>query len=224
MKNLFVLLLIASMFASCAEQKHYSDPIANKSTENSYQDSPYDKSVRSQESQSRMVIYNSTVSMVVISPDSTNLRLTDIATKYDGYIQTLGSEKSVIRVRADKLKLALEELNNLGKVKYKKVSGEDVTDQYTDFQIRLDNAKKARERYLELLAKAENVEAALKVEKELERLNVEIDALEGKINRFQHLTQYSTLTVYMQEKIKPGVLGYIGIGLYHSVKWLFVRN
>jgi hypothetical protein len=88
----------------------------------------------------------------------------------------------------------------------------------------LDNASNARKRYLELLAKAETVEAALKVEKELERLNGEIDSLEGKINQLKHLSEYSTITVYLEEKVKPGILGYVGIGLYESVKWIFVRN
>ncbi|MBK6622314.1 MAG: DUF4349 domain-containing protein [Saprospirales bacterium] len=102
--------------------------------------------------------------------------------------------------------------------------GQDVTDEYTDYQIRLDNARKARERYLELLAKAENVEAALKVEKELERLNETIDLLEGKMTRIDHLSEFSTITIALKERKNPGLIGYIGIGLYYSVKWLFVRN
>lgn len=122
------------------------------------------------------------------------------------------------------MKNAVTDITILGKTKSKTISGDDVTEQYTDFQIRLDNAYKARDRYLELLAKAENVEAALKVEKELERLNGEIDSLEGKLKRFKHLSAYSTITVYMEEKVKPGILGYIGIGLYQAVKWLIIRN
>jgi hypothetical protein len=99
-----------------------------------------------------------------------------------------------------------------------------VTDQYADFSIRLENAEKARMRYLELLEKAENVQSALLVEKELERLNETIELLKGQMNRIDHLAAYSTITVYLTEKKKPGVLGYIGIGLYKSVKGLFVRN
>jgi hypothetical protein len=83
---------------------------------------------------------------------------------------------------------------------------------------------KARERYLELLEKAENVQAALMVEKELERLNGEIDMLKGKINRLEHITEYSSITVYIKEKVKPGIIGYVFVGLYKGDKWLFVRN
>ncbi|MFM7854433.1 MAG: DUF4349 domain-containing protein, partial [Flammeovirgaceae bacterium] len=71
---------------------------------------------------------------------------------------------------------------------------------------------------------AENVEAALKVEKELERLNGEIDLITGKLNRLSHLSDFSTIDVELVEQKKIGVLGYIGIGIYKAMKWLFVRN
>jgi hypothetical protein len=86
-------------------------------------------------------------------------------------------------VKSEHLNDAIKEISELGKVQGKSLSGQDVTEEYLDFQIRLENAEKSRERYLELLAKAENVEAALKVEKELERLNGTIDLLKGKMNR-----------------------------------------
>lgn len=77
---------------------------------------------------------------------------------------------------------------------------------------------------MELLEKAQTVEEILKVEKELERLNGEIDQLKGKIKRYDHLTQLATITIHLEEKKKLGILGYISVGLYKAVKWLFVRN
>lgn len=40
----------------------------------------------------------------------------------------------------------------------------------------------------------------------------------------QRMVLYSTITVSLSERKKPGILGYIGIGVYHAIKWLFVRN
>lgn len=174
--------------------------------------------------QHRKIIYDADMDLTVKKPDSINEQLTMIADKYDGYSLNMGSSRSVIRVKAAYLYHAMDDIGKLGKVTDKDVYGDDVTEQYFDSQIRLDNAKKARERYLELLAKAENVEAALLVEKELERLNGEIDRLQGQLKRMEHLTEYSTITVRIYEKVKPGPLGYLGMGLYYSVKWLFVRN
>jgi hypothetical protein len=62
------------------------------------------------------------------------------------------------------------------------------------------------------------------VEKELERLNETIELLKGEMNRINHLTAYSTISVYLKEKKKPGIIGYVGVGIYQAVKWLFVRN
>jgi hypothetical protein len=105
----------------------------------------------------------------------------------------------------------------------KNVYGKDVTDEYFDNEIRLDNANKARQRYLELLQKAENVATTLLIEKELERLNVEIDSLKGKLERMNHLTDFSTIEIYLEQKEKLGILGYVFIGLYKGIEWLFVR-
>jgi hypothetical protein len=55
-------------------------------------------------------------------------------------------------------------------------------------------------------------------------LNGEIELMKGKMNRIDHLVAYSTISVYFSEKKKPGLIGYVGIGLWKAVKWLFVRN
>lgn len=233
MKRLFFLILLASLLASCSTSKRYAPAYHNvlyfegdyagDRVGDSY--STTDKNVDLENpAQPRIVIYNASLNIIVKAPDSTNVLLTEIAMKYDGYVQTLGSRRSIIRVKADNLHEALADISGLGKVKSKTVSGEDVTDQYTDYKIRLENAYNARKRYLQLLEKAENVEAALKVEKELERLNGDIDSMEGRLKMLEHLSSYSTITVNMEEKVKPGILGYIGIGIYKSVKWLIVRN
>ncbi|MBU1718111.1 MAG: DUF4349 domain-containing protein, partial [Bacteroidetes bacterium] len=93
-----------------------------------------------------------------------------------------------------------------------------------DLNIRLENAEKARNRYLELLKLAATVEETLKVEKELERLNTEIDLLKGKLNRYSHLVDFSTIDVYVKQRKQPGPLGYIIKYLYKGVKFLFVIN
>jgi len=172
----------------------------------------------------RKVMFNAYLTLTVKCPDTANVYIEQIAKKYNGYVNQIGTYSSTIRVESDKLNDALKEIEALGRVDRKSISGQDVTDEYLDYEIRLENAQKDRERYLELLEKAENVEAALKVEKELERLNETIDLLTGKMNRIDHLVQYSTITISLNEKKKPGVLGYVGMGLYYSVKWLFVRN
>jgi len=172
----------------------------------------------------RKIIYNAYLTMAVEQPDSTNKQIEGIVEQLDGYVSEMGTYRTVVRVESDQLDSALEAIKSLGKIRSQSKSGQDVTEDYLDYQIRLDNALKARERYLELLEKAETVEAALQVEKELERLNETIDLLKGRMSRIDHLATYATITINLRERKKPGVLGYVGLGVYHAVKWLFVRN
>ena len=143
----------------------------------------------------RVVIFNANLTMKVENADTFNLRLTDIARRYEGYVVKLGSESSTFRVKAQHLNDALTALKGQGKVISKTVSGNDVTEIYHDHEIRLENLEKSRQRYLELLARAENVEAALRVEKELERVNGEMDSLKGKLQSMKHLADFSTITI-----------------------------
>jgi uncharacterized protein involved in tolerance to divalent cations len=172
----------------------------------------------------KKILFSAFLSLAVEVPDTANSHIEKIAKKYNGYVNEIGTYRTIIRVKSENLNDAIKEISELGKVQNKSLSGQDVTEEYLDYKIRLENAERSRERYLELLSKAENVEAALKVEKELERLNETIDLLKGKMNRIDHLSEFSTITINLKEKKKPGLLGYIGIGIYHSVKWLFVRN
>jgi hypothetical protein len=118
-------------------------------------------------------------------------------------------------------------LNNaraLGKVENETKTGTDITDQYRDNVIRLDNLKSVRNRYLALLARANTVSEIVSVEKELERVNTEIEILEGRIKYAQSSVEYSNITVRFRERVKPGPLGWIVYGLYQGIRWLFVWN
>jgi hypothetical protein len=64
-----------------------------------------------------------------------------------------GRDKTTLRVLAIHFKEALGQIEKPGKVTDKNISGEDVTEEYRDLEIRLDSAEKTRKRYLELLYK-----------------------------------------------------------------------
>lgn len=172
----------------------------------------------------RKIVYDASMRLDVKNVDSALVAAREIAKKYEGYTQSIETSSTTIRIKNTRLNEAMYDLSKLGKIKWKNIKGDDVTDTYTDYQIRLDNAEKARTRYLELLNKATTVDEILKIEKELERLNENIDLIKGKMKRIDHLASFSTVTVYFQEKTKPGILGYPIIGLYKGIKWLFVRN
>jgi hypothetical protein len=172
----------------------------------------------------RMVQHSAQLHVAVKEADVMNDSLQHIASRFAGYVVSLSDTRSVIRVRQEDLKPAVDAVSALGRIRHSEYRGEDVTEQHMDLTLRLDNARRARDRYLELLAQAENVTAALAVEKELERVNGEIESMEGKLSRLTHLVELSTITVRIEEQQKLGPLGYVFVGLWKGVSWLFVRN
>lgn len=174
------------------------------------------------ETQDRVVIFNGSLSIRVEDTDVSAEKCADIAKAYEGYVVTSSTDRVVFRVKAERFTGAMDEVAKLGKVTYRNIHGRDVTEQYRDTEIRLENKLKARERYLQLLARAETVEATLQVEKELERLNGEIESYKGRLQRLSHLASYSTITVDFTERTRYGPLGWVFYGAWHAIKWLFV--
>ena len=170
----------------------------------------------------RKVIYSMKYTFSTDEADSLHLKVIQIAKKYDGYIVEQTNEKTTIRIPIINQAEALSLIENLGNVANKEISGFDVTDEYRDINIRIESLDKARIRYHELLSKAENVEAALEVEKELERINSEIEVLKGKLTNMTHLIDYATIEIKTKQKISPGPLSWMMYGIYKGVSWLFV--
>ncbi|MFH0892809.1 MAG: DUF4349 domain-containing protein [Bacteroidota bacterium] len=179
---------------------------------------------KTEDSLDKKIIYDASADLKIKKVDSANAQLKRIAEKYEGYAQSLGQRTSVIRIKSANLNAALADIAKIGKMRNKSVYGEDVTEQYFDLALRLDNYERTRLRYNELLAKAVGVNEILKVEKELERVTREIELLKGKLTFLQSQIDYSTITVYLNERKKLGILGYVFKGLYLGVRWLFVLN
>ncbi|WNJ17920.1 DUF4349 domain-containing protein [Pontibacter sp. G13] len=222
-------LLLVTFLGSCTSTNrmkspagdHASDPYQRNQEAFSEAIGPMDDKLSDTP---KMILKNAHVRLIVERPDSAIAPLQALAEAHGGYASVTGTYACILRVKSDQLDPALAALAGIGKVRDQRITAEDVTQVYRDDEIRLENAQSARKRYLELLDQAENVEAALLVEKELERLNETIDLLQGRMNLLQNQVTYATIRINLQERTKPGLFGYIGIGLYQGVKWLFVRN
>lgn len=183
----------------------------------------YDTSLSAEES--RKLVYTGTLSLVVSNePDSIMSTLRLLAETSEGYLSSMSSESITLRVPVKKFESFMNAASALGEVENRFISANDVTDKYFDVSIRLENALKARETYLKLLERAATVSEALEVEKELERINEVIDRLEGQMRLMDNQVDLATVTVYVRERIQPGPVGYVGVGLWKAVSWLFVRG
>lgn len=230
MKKNILIALLSVCIISCASHKPistYDKPVygsVNRSMEyNEYDDKTKIEEITKRKSD-RLVIKNASIYLVVKEVESIYSKLDEISKSYDGYISSSSNSHASIRVKSEHLETALDKIATLGKVKDKSIQTQDITANYTDSKIRLENAEKARTRYLELLGKATNVSEILPLEKEIERLTGEIERMKGQLNLFDNQIAYSTISVNWQKKTKPGPIGYVFLGLYKVVKVLFVRN
>ena len=144
--------------------------------------------------------------------------------KYDSFLVFQSNYTLTLRVSVVDLDSLLKNLSILGEVNYVNKSVNDITQAYTNDSIRLKNAMVSRDRYLDLLKQAKDVKEIILIEKELERLNTTIESLNFSLESKNKNVMYSKVHINLKEKVKPGLLGYVGIGLYKSVKWLFIRG
>ena len=108
-----------------------------------------------------------------------------------------------LRVPSSQVDGLIPRLEELGRVEQKKISGQDVTEEYYDVQARMNNFEKQEERYLELLDKANTVKEMLEVENELFRVRGEIESMQARLKVLDNRVNLSTIHVELRS---PGGL------------------
>ncbi|RLG50751.1 MAG: hypothetical protein DRO00_08250 [Thermoproteota archaeon] len=166
----------------------------------------------------RMVIYTAQISIEVEDVEAAAYRIQSIAEGSGGFVQRIsisGEERKsgliTIRVPQDKFYEVLRQIESVGNVTNKEVSGEDVTEKYIDLEARLKNAKREEERLLAILDKATDVDDILKVEKELMRVRETIETLEGQLRYLERRVEYSTISVFLEETARPPVISNVKV-------------
>jgi len=143
----------------------------------------------------RKVIYTARLEIIVADVESALARSDEIARKMGGYMQHVSGAGITIRVPADKFDLAVADVTKLGPVAQRNITAQDVTEQYTDLKIRLDNARATLKRLQAILEKTTSVKDVLAVEKELARVRTEIERMQGQMNLLSSRIAYATITI-----------------------------
>jgi hypothetical protein len=98
----------------------------------------------------------------------------------------------------------LDELRSLGeKVTTDSISGQDVTEEYVDLKSRERNLRATEESLLRLYDRAENVEEALSIQRELTGVRGEIELVQGRIKYLDQRSTYSQITLNIQPVTSP---------------------
>jgi hypothetical protein len=106
----------------------------------------------------------------------------------------------VIRVPAESFEDALSAAEDVGDVTREEVSGEDVSEEFVDLDARLRNFEAQESVLLDLMAKSQNVADTLRVQRELQGVQLEIERLRGRLRFLRDQTDLSTITVSLREQ------------------------
>jgi hypothetical protein len=152
-----------------------------------------------------------------------------IAEQNGGYLESKSENSeqyAYVRVRIPNknLKNAVDSFEELGTATSKRISSEDVTEKYIDIEARLKNKIALRDRLRQLLDKATEVKDILAIEAELNKVQSDIDAMEGKIKLLKGQVDFATVDLNMKKNQILGPLGFVFKGLWWGVKKLFVLS
>lgn len=107
-----------------------------------------------------------------------------------------------VKVSPSKFESVSEMLKTIGEVKDISVSLEDVTKRYTDLDTRISNKEVELERLNRLYNQTDNVSQLLEVEREVTRVETELELLKGEKQYLVSRIEQSTITITIYEE-KP---------------------
>lgn len=178
----------------------------------------------------RMLVWKAYLNLEVWSISNAVSEATALAERAGGYVEGnsdhgASSATVTLRIPGKAFADSVKSLEALGEVTSRSVSGEDVTEQYIDVDARLKNKVVLRDRLQQLLDKATDVKDILAIETELNRVQSDIDSMEGRIRALKGQVDYATVVLSLDRKPILGPLGYVFKGLFWGVGKLFViRN
>ncbi|MFA5853850.1 MAG: DUF4349 domain-containing protein [Patescibacteria group bacterium] len=156
------------------------------------------------------IIKTGALELLVDDVSNTAAKIGGIAVDRGGYVQSSSITEGgngtyygniVVRVPVEKFESTMADLRGLATlVRNESSNGQDVTEQYTDLEAQLRNAKAQEETYLEVLKQARSVEDILKVQERLGSIRAQIESLQGRIQYLTNTTSLSTISVSLSEE------------------------
>ena len=141
---------------------------------------------------------------VVASVEALNV----LAVQKGGYLSSSNLQKNynnqlsatvVLRIPQSQFDPVMDGVKAVGTVKSVSTSGNDVTEEYVDLTARKVAYQNQLEAYNRIMAKGDKVEDILKVQQQIERVQVELDRIEGRMRYLNNKIDLSTITVNLQE-------------------------
>lgn len=154
--------------------------------------------------QQRIIVRTVDMQLVVSDVSKSVDDVADLAKDFGGWV--INSDRSSkhfgsisLRVPAPRLDEAILTLRGMAvEVDSETSTSRDVTDEYVDIQSRLTSLQATEGALLKLLERAETVEEALNVQRELARLQADIESMLGRIKLLEETAAFSLISVHLR--------------------------
>ena len=229
-----LLLLLAACSASDSASESASESKSSYESDNSSNDmatgdtgsteaEAQSEKVSAEESESspvetvRMIIHNAKLSVNVKELDVAQSNIEKKVEEFGGYIvesnvyqedEQTSRGSMIVRIPEKHFENFLTEAEGqAAKILERKVTGQDVTEQYVDLESRVKSKRAVEARLLEFMSKAQKTEDLLKISSDLAKIQEEIEVMVGKMKYLQNQTSFATieLTMYENRVIVPEV-------------------
>ena len=134
-----------------------------------------------------------------------------IAGRFGGFVLSTSTQNDrsassaiVVRIPAESFERALTELEEIGEVKGEEISGEDVSQQFVDMEARVRNLEAQETVLLRLMDRSVSVSDTIRVQRELQGVQLEIERLTGRLRYLEDQTDMSTISMSLVEVGAPG--------------------
>ncbi len=162
----------------------------------------------------RLVIRNATLSLVVDDPAEAIDKFSRMAEGMNGYVVTsnvyqtsygvdssgrarmINQANITLRVPSDRLDDALAQIKVASlEVRSETVTGQDVTEEYTDLQSQLRNLEAAESQLRQIMDDAQKTEDVLAVFEQLKQVRQQIEVTKGRINYLEGSAKMSEISL-----------------------------
>ena len=171
---------------------------------------------------SKKIIKNGDMEIAVSNLLEAKKKVSEIIKNNKAYLQSETFRNSdtseninlVIRVPHQNFDAIINSFSDgIGSVEAKTVKAEDVTEEYTDVSIKLENKRIYLEKYREMLKNAASTKDILEIQENIRALEDEIDVAEGRLRFIDDRVNYSTLELLLfKEKARTSATSKIGFG------------
>ena len=156
------------------------------------------------------IMKDGNLSFEVNKLENTKNYIDTILKKYNGYYEqeqyyAYGDRNTyalILRVPNDKFDKLIDDIeSDVGQLKQKNIMAKNISEEYVDLNIRLENSTAYLNQYRELLKQVYTTSEILEMQENIRRIESDIESKKGRIRYLDNRVQYSKVSIELSELV-----------------------